>query len=117
MKQLFIMAMTLTFVLSCTENIVDSRQQRTEEEPKKLRDYIMLSKANGGIMQTDSLKMLSTAQSDLNTMMMNQICSKDSCFILAISRADALSIGVSDELYEHYVGYVAKLNEQLEEIK
>lgn len=119
MKHFFSFILMLGIFISCVENTVDSMQSDNDskEGTKTLRERIMHSRTSGTVVQMDSLKMVSIAQSDLNTMMMNQICQKDSIFILAISRTDAISLGVSDELYDHYVGYVARLNEQLAEIR
>ena len=119
MKRILYLISALALFVACDENTVDSMQTSSDEkdEPKTLYDYMNRSRSNVSSALTDSLKILSIAQSDVNTMMMNQVCQKDGIFILAISRTDALSLGVSDELYDYYVDYVARLNEQLAEIQ
>ena len=41
---------------------------------------------------------------------MSRIIFKDSVYILAIKRQDAIFLGVSEETYDRYMEYVEKLN-------
>lgn len=45
--------------------------------------------------------------------MMGRVIFKDSVFILSIKKEDANFLGVSEDVYDRYLDYVDKLNEQL----
>lgn len=51
--------------------------------------------------------------SDVDNLMMGRVIQQDSIFILAIKREDALFLGVSADIYDKYIDYVDRLNEQL----
>lgn len=61
-------------------------------------------------MQGDSLFMMNKIQKDVDHLMMNRIIFKDSVYVLAIRREDAIFLGVSEETYDRYVEYVEGLN-------
>ena len=61
-------------------------------------------------VQGDSLFMMNKIQKDLDHLMMNRIIFKDSVYVLAIRREDAIFLGVSEETYDRYVEYVEGLN-------
>lgn len=109
MKKVFVMAALLLLFSSCVENTIDSMQS-VEDEPLSLES--LLTRSGGVPVTVDSLSMQSSMQSDFDIIMMNQIIYKDSVFVLSISRADALSIGVSSEKYDDYCSYVMELNDQ-----
>lgn len=70
---------------------------------------------SGTIPQEDSLTTISKLQSDVDNLMMARILQKDGIYILALKLEDALFLGISEDVYEHYLNYVARLNEQLNE--
>lgn len=51
--------------------------------------------------------------SDVDNLMMGRVIQQGSIFILAIKREDALFLGVSADIYDKYIDYVDRLNEQL----
>lgn len=61
-------------------------------------------------VQGDSLFMMNKIQKDVDHLMMNRIIFKDSVYVLAIRREDAIFLGVSEETYDRYVEYVEGLN-------
>lgn len=63
--------------------------------------------------QEDSLIIMSKLQSDVDNLMMGRVIFKDSVFILSIKKKDANFLGVSEDVYDRYLDYVDKLNEQL----
>jgi hypothetical protein len=54
----------------------------------------------------------SRLQADLDNLMMGRIIYVDSMYVLAIKKEDALFLGVTDEIYDSYLGYVERLNEK-----
>lgn len=47
--------------------------------------------------------------------MMGRVLQRDSVFVLAIKKEDALFLGISEDVYDRYLDYVDRLNEQLAE--
>lgn len=70
-----------------------------------------MSKSVSADFEIDSLAMKSARQSDINVIMLKQVKERDGHFFLAISKEDALSIGVPAELYDSYKEYAESLNE------
>lgn len=66
--------------------------------------------SRSGVEQEDSLVVMSRLQSDVDYLMMSRVLQKDGLFVLAIKREDALFLGVSEAVYDHYVEYVYRLN-------
>lgn len=97
----------LLLCCSCAENTVEP-QDKTTEKPKTLRS--LLTKASTPIPE-DSLTVISKLQSDADNLMMGRIIQKDSIFVLAIKKEDALYLGISEDTYSRYLDYVARLNE------
>lgn len=56
--------------------------------------------------------MVSRTQSNVDNLMMGRVVRKDSMFVLSIKREDAVFLGVPNEVYDEYLDYVMKLNEQ-----
>lgn len=83
-----------------------------EQIQQELRKTGYVSTRSGDI-QLDSLEMLSRLQSDEDLLLLNQIWFKDGRFVLSLTREDAVSLGISDELYEKYVDYVNIANDNL----
>ncbi len=58
------------------------------------------SKTSG--VPSDSLAVLSNFQSDAELMLLNQIYYKDGVLVLALSREEALELGIAEHLYDKY---------------
>lgn len=58
---------------------------------------------------------MSKLQADVDNMMRGRVIQKDSVFVLAIKKEDALFLGINEDVYERYLDYVDRLNEQLVE--
>ena len=95
---------------SCIENTVDAQYEEDSEKPKTLRSLMTKS---GTIPQEDSLTVKSKLQSDIDNLMMGRVIQKDGIFVLAFKREDAEFLGVSDDVYDRYMDYVDRLNNQL----
>lgn len=103
--------LAILFLLSaCVENTIDSEQAEKHGDQRKLRSILTKSFS---FHQEDSLTIMSKLQSDVDNLMMGRVIQQDSIFILAIKREDALFLGVSAEIYDKYMDYVDRLNEQL----
>lgn len=59
------------------------------------------------------MKIMSKLQSDVDNLMMGRVFKKDSLYVLAIKKDDALSLGVSEDVYDKYLDYIDRLNEYL----
>lgn len=105
--------LTLIFLLlccSCIENTVDSQHIAEQTGTITLRSLMTRSSV---LPQEDSLTIMSRLQSDVDNLMMGRVVKKDSIFVLAIKKEDALFLGVSEEVYENYLDYINRLNEQI----
>ena len=94
------------------ENTIDSQHTEEQDKPRTLRSLMTRSSS---VPQEDSLTMISKLQSDVDNLMMGRVIKKDSVFILAIKREDALFLGVSEDVYDKYLDYIDRLNEHLME--
>lgn len=94
------------------ENTIDSQHTEEQDKPRTLRSLMTRSSS---VPQEDSLTMMSKLQSDVDNLMMGRVIKKDSVFILAIKREDALFLGVSEDVYDKYLDYIDRLNEHLME--
>ena len=83
--------------------------QKVEQNVRSLEDLITRS----SIVQPDSMEMIHAMQSSVDNLMFNRVTFRDGAYILTIKREDAIFLGVSEEIYEDYVEYVAELNENL----
>lgn len=66
------------------------------------------------INNSDSLKVQSKIQSDVENLLMNRIVFRDSAYVLSLSQEAAAIIGIPNDIYNRYLGYVEELNTQLE---
>lgn len=112
MKQFPFILLLLFFCSSCIQNTVDAQSDDEQEKPRTLRSLMTKS---GTVPQEDSLTMMSKLQSDVDNLMMGRVIMKDGIFVLTLKREDALFLGVSEDVYDRYLDYVDRLNEQLSE--
>lgn len=92
-------------------NPLDSQIERNGETTTITLQSILTK--SGISEQEDSLSLANKLQSDVDNLMMGRVVFKDSIYILAISRDNAVFLGVNDTIYNHYLEYVASLNENL----
>lgn len=110
MKHLFVFSL-LFLCTACIENVIDSRGRGGEQnEPQSL--YSLIGGTKTPDTQEDSLTMVSRTQSNVDNLVMGRVVRKDSMFVLSIKREDAVFLGVPNEVYDEYLDYVMKLNEQ-----
>lgn len=62
------------------------------------------------VNQDDSLTMISNIQGDLNNLLLSRIVKINNTYVLSLKREDAIFLGIPSELYDSYVDYVDKLN-------
>lgn len=109
MKSLPLLILIVFLFLGCANNPLDSKQDDYSNEGAPLQ--ILLTKSGmERSVQGDSLFMMNKIQKDVDHLMMNRIIFKDSVYVLAIRREDAIFLGVSEETYDRYVEYVEGLN-------
>ena len=108
MKSFFSMLVMLVLCCACISNPLDSGEENQSQAGGSLKS--VMTKSGTVYEQEDSLSMMSRHQKDVNHLMMNRIIFRDSSYVLAIRRQDAIFLGVSEETYDRYVEYVAGLN-------
>lgn len=108
-KNLYIFLVAFT-CCSCIQNPLDSQPIERQSEPKSLRSLVTKS---GIAIIEDSIMIMSKVQADVDNLMMGRVTLKDSLFVLAIKKEDALFLGVSESIYDDYLEYVDRLNESL----
>lgn len=108
MKSFFSMLVMLVLCCACISNPLDSGEENQSKAGGSLKS--VMTKSGTVYEQEDSLSMMSRHQKDVNHLMMNRIIFRDSSYVLAIRRQDAIFLGVSEETYDRYVEYVAGLN-------
>lgn len=107
MKKYFSILLLIFVCSSCVENAIDSKQE--DNSPRTLES--LLTKSSGA-EQEDRLTMMNTVQSDVDNFMMGRVLVQDGVYVLAIKREDATFLGVPSEVYDWYIEYVARLNDQ-----
>lgn len=112
MKRYFYVTILLFLCCACVENTVDSQHVEEHDGPRTLRSLLTKSSM---MPQEDSLTIMSKLQSDVDNLMMGRVLQRDSVFVLAIKKEDALFLGISEDVYDRYLDYVDRLNEQLAE--
>lgn len=68
---------------------------------------------SGTVPTEDSLTIISKFQSDVDNLMMGRVIQQNGIFILALKKEDAIFLGISEDVYDHYLDYVERLNEQM----
>lgn len=111
MKRFFYLVL-LILCYSCVDHSMDPQYLDEQEKTGGLRSLITKSPSTP---QEDSLTIMSKLQSDVDNLMMGRVIKKDSLFVLAIKREDALFLGVSEDVYDKYLDYIDRLNEHLME--
>ena len=61
---------------------------------------MLITRSSG--VPSDSLAVLSNFQSDAELMLLNQIYYKEGVLVLALSREEALELGIAEHLYDKY---------------
>lgn len=110
MKRYLFVQFLMFLLCSCAENQIDSQSVADQDKPMTLRSLVTKSSM---MPPEDSLAIISKLQSDMDNLMMGRVIRKDSIFVLAIKKEDALFLGVSEEIYDAYLDYIDRLNEHL----
>lgn len=98
------------FCVSCVEPPTEAEYNDRCDKQRSLRTVLTRST---DLIQEDSLTIMSKLQSDVDNLMMGRVIQRDSVFVLAIHKEDALFIGISEDVYNKYLDYVDWLNDSL----
>lgn len=104
-EKISILVTCALFLLSCSVAELTPVQQR-----EVVGRYSQTRSLNAVV---DSVEMISRIQSDKEVLIMNQVLFRDGRFTLDLSKADAESLGIQDELYDKYSHYVEEINKSL----
>lgn len=100
-------------LISCVENTLDGKI--VVKEPSQGLTLESLTTRGTIPIEEDSLTIRSRQQADVDNLMMSRIVQKDGQYILAIKKEDALFLGISEDVYNEYVGVVNEYNAILQQ--
>lgn len=100
-------------LISCVENTLDGKI--VVKEPSQGLTLESLTTRGTIPIEEDSLTIRSRQQADVDNLMMSRIVQKDGQYILAIKKEDALFLGISEDVYNEYVGVVNEYNTILQQ--
>jgi len=80
----------------------------TAEQEQGIKSSTPKTRSNG--MLADTLSILSSVQSDAEIMLIN-LYYKEGNIILALSKEDAIDLGIPEELYDKYSDEIRQVNE------
>ena len=100
-------------LISCVENSLDGKI--IVKEPSQGLTLESLTTRGTIPIEEDSLTIRSKQQADVDNLMMSRIIQKDGQYILAIKKEDALFLGISENVYDEYVGVVNEYNAVLQQ--
>lgn len=100
-------------LISCVENTLDGKI--VVKEPSQGLTLESLTTRGTIPIEEDSLTIRSKQQADVDNLMMSRIVQKDGQYILAIKKEDALFLGISEDVYNEYVGVVNEYNTILQQ--
>lgn len=112
LSKLLVIVFTTIFV-SCVENTLDGKI--VVKEPSQGLTLESLTTRGTIPIEEDSLTIRSKQQADVDNLMMSRIVQKDGQYILAIKKEDALFLGISEDVYNEYVGVVNEYNTILQQ--
>lgn len=102
-----------TSLLSCVENTLDGKI--VVSQPSQGLTLEALTTRGTIPIEEDSLTVVSKQQSDVDHLMMSRIVQKNGQYVLAIKKEDALFLGISEDVYNKYVGVVNEYNTILQQ--
>ena len=112
LSKLLVIVFTTIFI-SCVENTLDGKI--VVKEPSQGLTLESLTTRGTIPIEEDSLTIRSRQQADVDNLMMSRIVQKDGQYILAIKKEDALFLGISEDVYNEYVGVVNEYNAILQQ--
>ena len=112
LSKLLVIVFTTIFI-SCVENTLDGKI--VVKEPSQGLTLESLTTRGTIPIEEDSLTIRSKQQADVDNLMMSRIVQKDGQYILAIKKEDALFLGISEDVYNEYVGVVNEYNAILQQ--
>ncbi len=112
LHKLLVVVFAAIFV-SCVENTLDDKI--VTKEPSNVLTLESLTTRGTIPIEEDSLTVISKQQSDVDHLMMSRIVQKNGQYVLAIKKEDALFLGISEDVYDKYVGVVSEYNTILQQ--
>ena len=113
LSKLLVVVVFATIFVSCVENTLDGKI--VVKEPSQGLTLESLTTRGTIPIEEDSLTIRSKQQADVDNLMMSRIVQKDGQYILAIKKEDALFLGISEDVYNEYVGVVNEYNAILQQ--
>ncbi|MCM1176534.1 MAG: hypothetical protein NC115_06050 [Bacteroidales bacterium] len=84
-------------------------EMTAEQEQPQQRRGLPQTRSAGAI--TDTAAVMSFLQSDTELMLISQIYYKDGVMIIALSKEDALDLGIPEDMYDKYCEEIRQVNE------
>ncbi len=97
MKHVLLLFVTFS-LLSCA--VAELTAEKNDEQTASKPSGMLMTRSSG--VPADSLAVLSRFQSDAELMLLNQIYYKEGVLVLALSREEALELGIAEHLYDKY---------------
>lgn len=92
------MLLSLFLLPSCA--VTELTAERNDGQAASKSSGVLITRSSG--VPSDSLAVLSNFQSDAELMLLNQIYYKEGVLVLALSREEALELGIAEHLYDKY---------------
>mgnify|MGYP001036422124 FL=1 len=94
----YLLLLSLFLLPSCA--VAELTAERNDGQAASKTSGVLITRSSG--VPSDSLAVLSNFQSDAELMLLNQIYYKDGVLVLALSREEALELGIAEHLYDKY---------------
>lgn len=94
----YLLLLSLFLLPSCA--VTELTAERNDGQAASKSSGVLITRSSG--VPSDSLAVLSNFQSDAELMLLNQIYYKEGVLVLALSREEALELGIAEHLYDKY---------------
>ncbi len=94
----YLLLLSLFLLPSCA--VAELTAERNDGQAASKSSGVLITRSSD--VPSDSLAVLSNFQSDAELMLLNQIYYKEGVLVLALSREEALELGIAEHLYDKY---------------
>ena len=94
----YLLLLSLFLLPSCA--VAELTAERNDGQAASKSSGVLITRSSG--VPSVSLAVLSNFQSDAELMLLNQIYYKEGVLVLALSREEALELGIAEHLYDKY---------------
>lgn len=94
----YLLLLSLFLLPSCA--VAELTAERNDGQAASKSSGVLITRSSG--VPSDSLAVLSNFQSDAELMLLNQIYYNEGVLVLALSREEALELGIAEHLYDKY---------------